>query len=762
MSNFTKLANSVFAPINSDGTARQISPQDAQRWGTELERIILGLVAGALDIEFPYGFIPATNSGGGTANAIRATTALPIPTGDASALIALPIVVANTGPATVRFGNGGVLPIRTVGGEPLKAGDLTPDMVVAGYVSEGNFRLITDPNSLVNKLAAEAAQAAAEIDADRAEAARDVAAGYVSDIVSQGNVPIYATVAGMAALEVPAGISAVRLNGFGATGDMGEGALYTDVDNGTPPVFTSGGATGRNWFLAKGQNDVRALGASASGNATSSFAAMDARLDPFDTIEAVGDYTIGDLQLYNKSLKGRILRRAAGAESILRLGNHVPGWRYPSIKGIQFEGAPDQSDLANAGTGVNFTAPAFAEYAGRWKLERLFFQNLNIGIRAGQGNIGNIFDAVSVQHCNYGFYGYPSLPPADPMQPGCQIVNGGEWSQCRKAAFFIEGGGPGVPNSQNVWNDCVIETNQGFGVVVKDYGQSIVPMTFNTVHFEQNGMDPTPIQLWPGGPFLVPCDTYFLRVPTVIFNQTKMREHVFEDSNAVLNNCSLWDVSKFTVTGSGGVRAINVITLGFQGQPVLVESYSVAQRQAGPLADAVWMPPRDNLVNVLPYRGQNLLSRNHSDPAGGNFSGSTTVPWTSTTSGGSLYDRCAEFTLPPGATISLGNFTINQGLTAMYAVEARRLSGAQPVIEISGNGSVTGNLGTIFRDTATWFTAGGIARAASDLTNQSLLIRNPSAAPLTMRLGAVNVAQFFSMGDAASYYNGRHHPRAVV
>jgi len=61
-----------------------------------------------------------------------------------------------------------------------------------------------------------------------AEAARDLAAGYVSAAVSQGNVPIYSTVAGMGGLSIPQGIISIRVNGFNAAGDNG-GGLYARV-----------------------------------------------------------------------------------------------------------------------------------------------------------------------------------------------------------------------------------------------------------------------------------------------------------------------------------------------------------------------------------------------------------------------------------------------------------------------------------------------------------------------------------------------------
>lgn len=99
-------------------------------------------------------------------------------------------------------------------------------------------------------LPADAAEAAAEVAEDArdiavdaragAEAARDIAAGYASDAVSQGNVPIYATVAGMSALSVPQGINAIRVNGYSAAGDGG-GGMYIRT-TGEPAAHNAGSA----------------------------------------------------------------------------------------------------------------------------------------------------------------------------------------------------------------------------------------------------------------------------------------------------------------------------------------------------------------------------------------------------------------------------------------------------------------------------------------------------------------------------------------
>lgn len=81
------------------------------------------------------------------------------------------------------------------------------------------------------------------------EAVRDVADaikdGTLSNVVSQGNVPIYATINGMSSVSVPLAITAIRINGRSSVGD-GFGGLFIDINNGSSEKFTS--ADGRTWY----------------------------------------------------------------------------------------------------------------------------------------------------------------------------------------------------------------------------------------------------------------------------------------------------------------------------------------------------------------------------------------------------------------------------------------------------------------------------------------------------------------------------------
>lgn len=210
MSLFTKTANDTFAPYNSDGTPRAIVPQDAQIWGTEVEVVINAFTSNggliysskaALDADLargansmawvmgdatvgnngiyrkigasgtgswtrvsdlPFSFIIASDAGAGTANAIQATTSIPV---SSSALVWMNIFEANTAsPVTVSFNGGAPLTIKTNSGGNVVAGGLVAGTIVMGIASGGTFRLVSDQASAAVVAAAEAA-------ADRAEAA---------------------------------------------------------------------------------------------------------------------------------------------------------------------------------------------------------------------------------------------------------------------------------------------------------------------------------------------------------------------------------------------------------------------------------------------------------------------------------------------------------------------------------------------------------------------------------------------------------------
>ncbi|WP_027685048.1 SGNH/GDSL hydrolase family protein [Rhizobium leguminosarum] len=111
-------------------------------------------------LPLPFSFIQASDTGAGTPNAIKATSALPIVDG---VLVILDVSEANDGsPVTVQFNDGSVLTMKTNSGNDIPPNGLSSHTQVLGVKSGSQFRIASD-------LASAAIQAAAEQAAELAE-----------------------------------------------------------------------------------------------------------------------------------------------------------------------------------------------------------------------------------------------------------------------------------------------------------------------------------------------------------------------------------------------------------------------------------------------------------------------------------------------------------------------------------------------------------------------------------------------------------------
>ncbi|MCO6423847.1 hypothetical protein JT737_19255 [Sinorhizobium meliloti] len=189
--------------------------------------------------DLPFSFIIASDAGAGTANAIQATTSLPV---SASALVWMNIFEANTAsPVTVSFNGGSALTIKTNSGNDVTAGGLTAGMIVMGIVSGSTFRLVSDQASAAVLAACESAAAAALAAAN---------AGFVFDTESE-----------FAAGNIPAQLQFVQTAGYYAPGD---GGAHRKVRSTAVDVFAKQSADGSWWAPDYKQRlSVEAFGASS-------------------------------------------------------------------------------------------------------------------------------------------------------------------------------------------------------------------------------------------------------------------------------------------------------------------------------------------------------------------------------------------------------------------------------------------------------------------------------------------------------------------
>lgn len=92
------------------------------------------------------------------------------------------------------------------------------------------------------------------------EAIKDLVKNWASDIISQGSVPIYSAVVNMPPLTMPAGLVALRVNGFYAPGDGG-GGLYSRAASEPSHAGKFQTADGIWWELQEVSIDARMFGA---------------------------------------------------------------------------------------------------------------------------------------------------------------------------------------------------------------------------------------------------------------------------------------------------------------------------------------------------------------------------------------------------------------------------------------------------------------------------------------------------------------------
>ncbi|MBO0125228.1 hypothetical protein JZX88_06220 [Agrobacterium sp. OT33] len=226
--------------------------------------------------------------------------------------------------------------------------------------SENPVRIGID--SIYFNLSAGSVNAAALAEAVReAEAARDIAAGYASDAVSQGNVPIYATVVGMPSLEIPIGINAIRVNGYYAAGDGG-GALYVKVDDEPVHAGKFQTADGAWWEIAESQVNDRMFGSKADyvigGSGHDDTAAIQAAW-----LCAVAQ---GKRELHFYGEEYRLVTGTMGGEVIKLVGHGKPKIVAKNMSGLNVFNMQVVSEVGVVGGAVGMEFIVEGENVGRF------------------------------------------------------------------------------------------------------------------------------------------------------------------------------------------------------------------------------------------------------------------------------------------------------------------------------------------------------------------------------------------------------------
>lgn len=162
----TEPAASVFALFNADGSLRQPGG-GADRWGTEIERWLIALIAESGDLTLPNLLVQMTVTGGDENDIIASFSHVP----SSLSLYQITIPQENTGPVTIN-------------GKPLRLGN--GEAIQAGYLKPGTY-LLADTGTAYRVMSygdAEAIQATVEVMLTQAIAARDQAVAAASSVTA--------------------------------------------------------------------------------------------------------------------------------------------------------------------------------------------------------------------------------------------------------------------------------------------------------------------------------------------------------------------------------------------------------------------------------------------------------------------------------------------------------------------------------------------------------------------------------------------------
>ncbi len=496
------------------------------------------------------------------------------------------------------------------------------------------------------------------------------------------------------------------------------------------------------------QNDIALAkaGAAADGETddTPAFAAVRSTYGR-RKILADGNYAVKDLYLGDTPIEGGgTLKALPGSSFILGVSNNsLNGWRYGLVSGLYLNGVDrtrgDGIDLNRAGSDDRL--------AGRRDFERLLIENCDVGIRKRFGNIGNNFRSVSTKYCNYG-YRAEDKPLPNEMHAGCDTFQGGEWARSYKAAFLIDSELTGT--GQTSWlPGTVIESNYGFGIFVRNYASSVVPVLIDHVWFEGNASFAT-VDI--DGVICVPRDIRLDNTAYAIIRGSIMRKVEFNNSSVLLDGVFVDDQTEFTIGATNRLRVINLNTDGFKGVPGLaVESLVHCKRPAGTYSDAYQTAPRTKLIKRPTNNGTSLISQTFDGTSGITLGGDPGNLISTQVDDSVLFEKCSEFTQPDGYVNVGTQASLTSGKWYCYRFDYLQVSGMPTSLRLQANTTLARDFENLIV-TGEWVPMGGVARAV-DTNTVGLRIGNGSGASHTFRVSALDVVEFDAEAQAIAYFN---------
>lgn len=178
-----------------------------------------------------------------------------------------------------------------------------------------------------------------------------------------------------------------------------------------------------------------------------------------------------------------------------------------------------------------------------WLLENLTLRSIGGGtcIKSEFGTIGNKFNNIATYGSDFGYWLQDNRFSV--QHTGANTWNQNHMQRSEKAAVYISDNQGGRGHWS--FNECIIENNHGFGIFCKSVKGTLTanigPLMINSVWFEKNGLEATP--LIPGHTVDIDSITYtprdmrFESFGSIVVNATHFKSIDIVDSDIACYDC---------------------------------------------------------------------------------------------------------------------------------------------------------------------------------------------------------------------------------
>lgn len=463
--------------------------------------------------------------------------------------------------------------------------------------------------------------------------------------------------------------------------------------------------------------------------------------------DIAGELSTGNADLVGQGYSTKIVvdDNSYGVE----LKQSIPNWEKRSVRNLSVHG----SFGSRSGKGVTFDPNDTG--AGRWNMEYIGFQNLDIGIYKPVGNIGNTYSNISVELANYGYRAKSGVN----MHSGSDLIRDSHFRYIDVWSIDLQNDVDGF--GQFTVDNTIFEGSTGGGIRI-DCGNitPYAPITFRNLWFE---LIATAATVSRDGVNEVPRQIKLIDTPVAFIEATYFYNIELINSNLIADQCRIDSGATgridLIVDANSSLTVTNLITQGAVGKVPLIKSIASA--------NPIWT--QNNSLRGEATKGLVLDAKAWGGVVkkADKFTGTVgTTTWSFNQIKGAYTTSCIDdgilqtgamlLVLDPASEVTLPNtFQTTAGKWYVWGVDVKLLDG-DGVMGFGVNSPITKNMfGDIYFEYNKWVSSFGIAQATTTDNVLGFYAGTFGGAGINVAMQNFFIVEFDKESDALAFANSR-------